>query len=68
MALVGILTSVDGLKGYLAQSFSSMGAGTFKIRNMSLGFSLDEDEDSLEENAHLIIKINLISLNIHKSF
>ncbi|MEZ5025991.1 MAG: ABC transporter permease [Chitinophagales bacterium] len=45
MALVGILTSVDGLKGYLAQSFSSMGAGTFKIRNMSLGFSLDEDED-----------------------
>lgn len=45
MALVGILTSVDGLKGYLAESFSSMGAGTFKIRNKSLGFSLDSDAD-----------------------
>ncbi len=45
MALVGILTSVDGLKGYLSESFSSMGAGTFKIRNKNLGFSLDADED-----------------------
>ena len=46
MALVGILTSVDGLKSYLAESFSSMGAGTFKIRNRSLGFSLDSDADA----------------------
>ena len=45
MALVGILTSVDGLKGYLSESFSSMGAGTFKIRNKNLGFSLDANED-----------------------
>lgn len=45
MALVGILTSVDGLKGYLSESFSSMGAGTFKIRNKSIGFSLDSDAD-----------------------
>lgn len=45
MALVGILTSVDGLKGYLAESFSSMGANTFKIRNRSLGFNLDSDND-----------------------
>ena len=45
MALVGILTSVDGLKGYLSKSFSSMGAGTFKIRNRSLGFNLDSDAD-----------------------
>jgi len=45
MALVGILTAVDGLKGYLAKSFSSMGANTFKIRNRSLGFNLDSDND-----------------------
>lgn len=46
MALVGILTSVDGLKGYLTKSFSSMGAGSFKIRNRSLGFNLDSDKDA----------------------
>ncbi len=46
MALVGILTSVDGLKSYLSKSFSSMGAGTFKIRNRNLGFSLDSDKDA----------------------
>jgi len=46
MALVGILTSVDGLKSYLSKSFSSMGAGTFKIRNRSLGFNLDSDKDA----------------------
>lgn len=49
MALVGILTSVDGLKGYLSQSFSSMGAGTFKIRNKSLGFNLDSDADEAQK-------------------
>ena len=46
MALVGILTSVDGLKSYLSKSFSSMGAGSFKIRNKSLGFNLDADKDA----------------------
>src|SRR4051812_951767 len=46
MALVGILTAVDGLKSYLSKSFSSMGAGTFKIRNKSLGFNLDADNDA----------------------
>lgn len=46
MALVGILTSVDGLKVYLSKSFSSMGAGSFKIRNRNLGFNLDSDNDA----------------------
>jgi putative ABC transport system permease protein len=36
MALVGILTSIDGLKSYLNKSFSGMGANTFKIRNRSI--------------------------------
>lgn len=43
MALVCILTSVDGLKLYLSNSFSAMGANTFKIRNKSIGFNLDGD-------------------------
>ncbi|MCB0513179.1 MAG: ABC transporter permease, partial [Bacteroidetes bacterium] len=37
MALVGILTSVDGLKMYMTNSFSAMGANSFKIRNSSIG-------------------------------
>lgn len=49
MALVGILTAVDGLKSYLSKSFSSMGAGTFKIRNRSLGFNLDSDKDEAQK-------------------
>lgn len=43
MALVCILTSVDGLKMYLSNSFSAMGANTFKIRNRSLAFNLEGD-------------------------
>jgi putative ABC transport system permease protein len=43
MALVCILTSVDGLKMYLSKSFSSMGANTFKIRNRGLAFNLEGD-------------------------
>jgi len=43
MALVGILTSVDGLKMYMAKSFSAMGANSFKIRNKSIAFNLDGD-------------------------
>ncbi|MBX7261539.1 MAG: ABC transporter permease, partial [Chitinophagales bacterium] len=43
MALVGILTSVDGLKMYMTNSFSAMGANSFKIRNSSIGFNLDGD-------------------------
>ncbi len=49
MALVGILTAVDGLKSYLSKSFSSMGAGTFKIRNKSLGFNLDSDDEETQK-------------------
>lgn len=45
MALVGILTAVDGLKGYLSSSFSSMGANSFKIRNRNLSFTLDSDDE-----------------------
>ena len=32
-ALVGILTSIDGIKGSITSNFTSMGANTFTIRN-----------------------------------
>jgi putative ABC transport system permease protein len=33
MALVGILTSIDGIRGSINSNFTSMGANTFTIRN-----------------------------------
>ena len=37
MALVGILTTIDALKGKLTEEFSSMGSNTFTVRNWSFG-------------------------------
>ncbi|HOI86851.1 MAG TPA: ABC transporter permease [Lentimicrobium sp.] len=36
MALVGILTSIDAIKYYLNENFTSMGANSFTIRNRSM--------------------------------
>src|SRR6478735_8139500 len=33
MALVGILTAIDGIKSSISSSFSNMGANTFNIKN-----------------------------------
>ena len=33
MALVGILTAIDGIKGSINENFSNMGANTFNIKN-----------------------------------
>lgn len=50
MALVGILTAIDGLKTSIYQNFSGMGANTFQITNNMLvkksgrGFSIKEVE------------------------
>ncbi len=37
MALVGILTSIDGMKKSINENFSSMGANSFSIRNRGAG-------------------------------
>ncbi len=37
MALVGILTSIDGIKKSITESFSSMGSNSFTIRNRESG-------------------------------
>ncbi|TVR78054.1 MAG: FtsX-like permease family protein [Chitinophagaceae bacterium] len=37
MALVGILTAIDSIKASINQSFSSLGANTFTVRNAGIG-------------------------------
>ncbi|PCJ66386.1 MAG: ABC transporter [Bacteroidetes bacterium] len=41
MALVGILTAIDGIETSLVKNFSFMGANSFNIQNRSSGFSLN---------------------------
>lgn len=40
MALVGILTSIDAIKGSLNNTFASMGANSFTIRNRGIGIRI----------------------------
>ncbi len=40
MALVGILTSIDALKGSISSSFSSMGSNSFTIRNSGMNIQM----------------------------
>ena len=40
MALVGILTSIDAIKGSLNNTFSSLGANSFTIRNRGIGIRI----------------------------
>lgn len=40
MALVGILTSIDAMKGSISDNFSSMGANSFSIRNRGSNISI----------------------------
>ena len=42
MALVGILTSIDAIKGSLSSTFSNMGANSFTIRNRGIGIRIGE--------------------------
>lgn len=42
MALVGILTSIDAIKSSLNNTFSSMGANSFTIRNRGIGIRVGE--------------------------
>lgn len=43
MALVGILTAIDGVETSLVKNFSFMGANSFNIQNRSSGFSLNRN-------------------------
>ncbi|MEY2924807.1 MAG: hypothetical protein RLZZ337_1355 [Bacteroidota bacterium] len=43
MALVGILTAIDGVESSLVKNFSFMGSNSFNIQNRSSGFSLNRN-------------------------
>lgn len=43
MALVGILTAIDGVESSLIKNFSFMGANSFNIQNRSSGFSMNRN-------------------------
>ena len=36
MALVGILTAIESIKGSISENFTSMGANTFTIKNYGM--------------------------------
>ncbi|UKJ08422.1 ABC transporter permease [Solitalea lacus] len=40
MALVGILTAIDGVKSYANNTFASMGSNSFTIRNRGMGIRI----------------------------
>ncbi len=40
MAIVGVLTSIDSIKYWLASSFTTLGANTFKIQNRESNFRI----------------------------
>ena len=43
MALVGILTAIESIKGSITENFTSMGANTFTIRNRGMGIRLGKE-------------------------
>ncbi len=53
MALVGILTAIDGIKHSINSNFSSMGANTFTIRNKGLGIRIGKDGKKPKKFRHI---------------
>ena len=47
MALVGMLTAIDGMKASITQNFSLLGTNTFTIINGSSFVDFDEDENTI---------------------
>lgn len=45
LALVGILTTIDGIKAFVNSDFSTIGANTFKIKNVSADFVIDDEAE-----------------------
>ena len=43
MALVGILTAIESIKGSISENFRSMGANTFTIRNYGMNIRIGKD-------------------------
>lgn len=56
MALVGILTAIDGIKHSINSNFTSMGANTFTIRNRGLGIRIGKDGKKPKKYRHISYK------------
>lgn len=50
MALVGILTAIDAIKGSIRSEFASLGANSFSIVNRKRSFSLNSGESTWYKN------------------
>ena len=78
MALVGILTAIDGVESSLVKNFSFMGANSFNIQNRSSGFSLNRNNKRVyyenisykeaEEFKQRFDEEGLVSVNSNNSF
>ncbi len=51
MALVGILTAIDSIKGSLYSSFASMGANSFSIRNREMMIRIGNGDNATKGNS-----------------
>lgn len=53
MALVGILTAIDGLKSTLTTQFTMMGANTFSITSRSMRVTMGERHNRAKNHSHI---------------
>jgi putative ABC transport system permease protein len=53
---VGILTTIDGIKAYVNSDFSTIGANTFKIKNVSADFVIDDEAEPPKEWAPITLR------------
>ena len=63
MALVGILTSVDGLKSYLYPRALAAWEQVLQDKEQSLGFNLDSDKDLAKRYSEVLRIWRLHNLN-----
>jgi len=53
MALVGILTAIDAIKGSLTNQFSMMGANTFSITSRGMNIVIGTNETRIKNHAYI---------------
>ncbi|MET7001161.1 ABC transporter permease [Chitinophaga defluvii] len=56
MALVGILTAIDSMKGSIYSSFASMGANSFSIRNREMMIRMGNGDKATKGNKRTKVK------------
>jgi putative ABC transport system permease protein len=56
MALVGILTAIDSMKGSIYSSFANMGANTFSVQSRALRIRMGGNEGATKGNKNVKVK------------